>query len=417
MEQKTNFDKIREDGRLLIEFVRGSTLYGLNTPESDIDTGGVFICKLEESLGFLNYHSQESDERHDNTWYEIGEFAKLVCKSNPTVLEALFVPDDKIIGEIHPWFKLFRDNRDKFITKECFNPFYGYAKSQIEKARGLKKKIVNPIEKRLTPIDFCYKTNDFGGSEPLQQFLNEHGMKQEYCGITALDHMHNVHNLYYDWGAHIKNEYSTLEEFIKDTKFMVTCAETLDRCKVSFPRNGEYTRAELIYNNLKPVGYRGIMDPELGNELRLSEIPKDAMWCLCCFSYNASGYSEHCREYKDYKEWEKNRNPVRYTSNLKKDYDAKNICHSFRLIHMTKEIAEGKGIILERTSDKEFLMNVRNHKYEYDEIMERLLKEKDEMELAMANSTIPDSIDPEIVNNILVQIRLEQIKGKNNNEQ
>ena len=40
----TNFDKIRQEGRLLYEYVRGSTLYGLNTPQSDVDTSGVFIC-------------------------------------------------------------------------------------------------------------------------------------------------------------------------------------------------------------------------------------------------------------------------------------------------------------------------------------------------------------------------------------
>lgn len=411
---ENNFDRIRKEGRLLIEFIRGSQLYGLSTPDSDVDTGGVFICNPAESLGFLHYHSQESDERHDNTWYEVGEFCRLICKSNPTVLEALFVPEDKIIGEVHPWMKLLRDNRDKFITKECFNPFFGYAKSQIEKARGLKKKIVNPIEKRLTPLDFCYKTNDHGGSELLEEFLNSHGLKQEYCGVTALDHMHNIHNLYYDWGAHIKNEYNNLEEFRKDNKFRITCLSTLD--KINEYKDCKYycELEETIYKNEQEIGYRGIMDPDLGNELRLSGIPKNRMQCLCCFAYNASGYSDHCREYKEYKEWEKNRNPVRYSVNQQHNVDSKNMCHCFRLMHMAKEIAEGKGIILERTWDKEFLMDVRNHKFDYTELMKKLEEEKIEMEEAMKNSTIPEKIDPELVNNLLIQIRLEQIKGKAN---
>lgn len=393
----SNFAKIRKEDRLLIEFIRGPQLYGLSTPDSDIDTGGVFICTPAESLGLLHYHSQESDSKHDNTWYELGEYARLVCKSNPTVLEALFVPEDKIIGEVHPWFKLFRDNRDKFITKECFNPFFGYAKSQIEKARGLKKKIVNPIKERLTPLDFCYKTNGFGGSEPLRNFLKEHGLKQEFCGVTALDHMHNVYNLYYDWGAHIQAGLPFDKDYFVEMSKMT------------------YTYFDVIYDNYisKPVGYRGIMNSDLGNELRLSEIPKGMAWCLCSFAYNASGYSQHCREYKEYKEWEKNRNPTRYSSNLEKDYDSKNICHCFRLIHMAKEIAEGKGIILERTWDKEFLMDVRNHKFEYDEVMKKLEEEKVEMEEAMKNSTIPEKIDEEFVNKLLIQVRLEQINGFN----
>lgn len=43
--------------------------------------------------------------------------------------------------------------------------------------------------------------------------------------------------------------------------------------------------------------------------------------------------------------------------------------HCFRLIHMAGEIAEGKGLQLERTWDKQFLMDVRNHTFEYEEIL------------------------------------------------
>lgn len=385
---ESNFETIRKEGRLLIEFIRGSQLYGLSTPLSDVDTGGVFIAKPEEVLGMLNYRSQVSDPRHDNTWYELGEFIKLGCKSNPTVLEALFVPEDKIIGEVHPWFKLIRDNRDKFISKQCFNPFFGYAKSQIVKAKGLKKKIWNPIEKRLTPIDFCYLANSDGGTDTLLSFLEKKGLKQEYCGIIRLNHMRDTYNLYYDWGAHVQGEESLGETF-------------------------KQTLEAYGYIGSEPFGYRGIICKDDGNELRLSEIPVgEQANFLCTFSYNASHYSEHCREYKEYKEWEKNRNPVRYSTNLKHNVDSKNMLHCFRLIHMAKEIAQGKGIILERSEDKDFLMNVRNNKYEYEELMEMLDKETKEMNEVMEKSTIPDNPDVEFINDLLIKIRLEQIQNK-----
>ena len=38
----TSFEKIRQEGRLLYEYIRGSHLYGLNNKDSDIDTSGVF---------------------------------------------------------------------------------------------------------------------------------------------------------------------------------------------------------------------------------------------------------------------------------------------------------------------------------------------------------------------------------------
>ena len=83
--------------------------------------------------------------------------------------------------------------------------------------------------------------------------------------------------------------------------------------------------------------------------------------------------------------------------------------HCFRLIHMAKEIAQGKRIILERSEDKDFLMNVRNNKYEYEELMEMLEKETKEMNEVMEKSTIPDNPDVEFINDLLIKIRLEQI--------
>lgn len=50
-------------------------------------------------------------------------------------------------------------------------------------------------------------------------------------------------------------------------------------------------------------------------------------------------------------------NPKRYESNLDKNYDSKNMMHCFRLMHMAGEIAEGKGMILQRTWDRQFLMD------------------------------------------------------------
>lgn len=164
------FDKIRKDGRLLIEYIRGSVSYGLDTPESDKDSGGIYMCSIKELLGYNTYKEEIADSKNDNKWYELNKFISLLVKANPNILEALFVDDNFIIGEVHPIMKYLREHRDMFLTKQCFISFYKYAESQIYKARGLNKKIVNPIKERKTPLDFTY-TFKRQGSTNILTFL------------------------------------------------------------------------------------------------------------------------------------------------------------------------------------------------------------------------------------------------------
>ena len=53
----TQFDTIRNDGRLLYEYIRGSHLYGLNNENSDIDTSGVFVCTKNNK--FITMYNRE----------------------------------------------------------------------------------------------------------------------------------------------------------------------------------------------------------------------------------------------------------------------------------------------------------------------------------------------------------------------
>ena len=393
----TNFDVIRNDGRLLYEYIRGSHLYGLNNEFSDVDTSGVYVCTQDELFGCLGYKPQVSDTRHDNTWFEIGELVRLLLKSNPTVMECLFVPADKILGPVHPLMQLLLEHREQFISKQCFNPFYGYAKSQIEKARGLNKKIVNPISERLPPFDFIY-TFKGQGSTKFSDWLSNRGLYQEFCGLVNVPNMHDIYGVYYDFGAHI----SANNDWRYNMPFLTYACDYWDNESI------KETMSQL--STMVPIGYRGVISPDAdGNELRLSSVEDKNTRPICFISYNQSGYSAHCRQYAEYQTWVKERNPKRYKSNLNKNYDSKNMMHCFRLIHMAAEIAEGKSMILERTWDRQFLMDVRNHKFEYEEIIERLEADKKRMNRLMERSTIRKKIDIDFVNELMIEIRKQQL--------
>ena len=403
-----NFDIIRNDGRLLYEYIRGSQLYNLNTLDSDVDTSGVYICTKEELLGSLpgtdsarfgnTYKAQVPDSRHDNIWFEIGELLRLLMKSNPTVLESLFVPKNKIIGEVHPLMKMIIDNREQFLTKQCFNTFFGYAKSQIEKARGLNKKIVNPVTERLTPYDFIY-TFKGQGSTKFRDWLANRGLHQEFCGLVNVPNMHDIYGVYYDYPAHAKASGDT---YYRELEFVRMACENYNI--------GNVYDLMAFLSDKEPIGYRGVIKVDAkADEIRLSSIDDKNTKPICFISYNQSGYSSHCRQYADYQTWVKERNPKRYESNLNKNYDSKNMMHCFRMIHMACEIAEGQGMILERTWDRDFLMSVRSHEYEYDELIERLETDQEHMNQLMATSTIREKVDVDFVNELIVEIRKKQL--------
>src|SRR5574344_1067156 len=217
---------------LIYKYIRGSRLYNLNTENSDIDYSGIFVEDIDELLGLgFNYRREISDEKHDLVYYEIGVYMKLLLKSNPTILESLFIPQDKILID-SPEINEIRGYRDELVTKSCFNAFCGYSSS------------------RLTTL-------------------------------------HNI--------------------------------------------------------------------------------PEDTT------------------------------------------YDSKDIMHSFRLIAMCTEVANGDGFNVVRTKDHDFLMDVRNNKFTRSEIT-KLLKEKiDEMESAMKTSKIKDKIDENLINSILLKIRKDRM--------
>ena len=439
--KKYTFEDIREKGLLLYEYVRGSHAYGLDLPTSDVDTGGIYMAPAEQLLGLgLDYQDQISSEKNDDTWLELNKFFQLLLKSNPTVLESLFVPERCIKYE-HPIMTEIKKHRDKFITKECFKPILGYSYEQIRKCRGLNKRFLQEKIERKGILDFVY-TYHKQGSSKIQNWLEYRNLKQKYCGLVNVPNMHDNYSVFYDWGNHFLNENVTFDDLkeaylddnvydtinivkrLKNGEKNLTLLKKLRKAQfknmVNFivetygldDYHGLTGLASLEYwfNLQKPIGYKGMTnEAETSNELRLSSVEQ---WVLpiCHISYNKDGYSSHCRVWKEYQDWIKHRNPVRYESNLKKSYDAKNMCECFRLINCGIEIARGEGYKVDRSNiDADFLLDVKNHKYEYNELMEMLEKKNDEMEKAMAESTIPEKIDVEFVNELLLKIRKEQL--------
>jgi predicted nucleotidyltransferase len=386
-------EELRKSGWIAFEYIRGSHAYGLNTETSDEDHGGVFICPPEMLMGLRGqYIEQVADEKNDTVFYEFGRWIELLMKANPTALESLFIPERCIIGEVHPMIRYIMDHRDMFLSKECFKTLTGYATSQIGKARGLNKKIVNPVTERKGVLDFCF-TFKGQGSESISEFLTRNNLSQKYCGLVNIPNMKDVYGVYYDFAAYLKFE--DLDDVTKrNIVFKSGLVDVNDVDKI-------FNRMD----NKEFFGYVGICSEDGdSNEVRLSSIPKGEK-PLCFMTYNKDGYTSHCKRYWEYQEWVKKRNPIRYESNLKKSYDAKNIMHTVRLLHMGKELAEGKGFNVVRTWDRQLLLDIRNHKYEYDEIMNYVETTYNSFKNKIDTCSLPDTIDKRKVNKLLICAR------------
>lgn len=404
---KNNFQDVREHNRLLYEYIRGSVAYGtafdnMENVQSDIDTSGVFFAPQNELLGFnSNYTERIADEKNDNVWFEIGKWFELLCNSNPNIIESLWIPQRCILFETDI-IKEIKENRDIFLSKKVYETFGGYAKSQIKKARGLNKAIVNPVYERLTPLDFIY-TFYKQGSTKIENWLEYRGLKQRYCGLVNIPNMHEVYGLYYDFGTHIEVEYGNKENFY-------SAIEKHQVDEIFLKTLFDYFNISLFDDirkyDIPCYGFRGILNKdETSNELRLANIPKEAK-PLCHVAYNVYGYTKHCADYKRYTEWVKNRNPNRYEINKKNTYDVKNMYHMFRLINMCTEILNGEGVNIDRTDiDRDFLMKIRKGEFEYDEIMNLLEIQNENMLKAYQNTKLPDDINQNEINQMLIDVR------------
>lgn len=338
--------------------IAGSKAYGLDLPGSDTDIKGVFVLPLEQYYG-LDYTKQVNNESNDIVFYELKRFFELLCVNNPGILEMLAIPGDCVLYK-HPLFDLLEPGL--FISKLCRKTFAGYAFSQVKRAKGLNKKIVNPIAaEKLNVLDFCYVVKD-QGSIPLRKWLEINHLKQQYCGLANISHMKNVYGIYYDSEA----------------------AET----------GGEPS-----------AGFRGIIRKEDANGVSLSRTPKGVK-PLGIMAFNAEAYSKYCRDYKEYWDWVKKRNEARYRDTIAhgKNYDAKNMMHTFRLLDMAEEIAKEGKIIVKRPNRKE-LLEIRTGKFLYKELVAKAEAKLEEIERLFDDSQLPERPDKTKIDPLLIQTR------------
>lgn len=359
--------------KLIFKGIVGSRAFGTNTENSDTDIAEIYMCDNDDLLGLT--YKEHDDIDKDNRRYELNKFIKLLMVGNPNMLEILNLPEDCKIMSSDTWYEI-QKVKNKFITKNLYNTFAGYAKTQINKATGLNKKINWESQKveRKSVLDFCYiyplSYTKQTQAIHIPTWLHTENYKQEHCGLVGLDHFQNTYLIYIDE-----------LQWVKDT---------------DNPR----------YKDIPTNNFRGIVKED-SNDVHTSSVPEHLRPKGILY-FNKDGYSMHCKDYNEYQIWLKNRNPDRYNINKKhgQKYDSKNIMHLVRLMGMAREIAT-KGIIkVRRTSEEvEFLLGIKNGKFDLKKLVDEAIIQFEELKELFDQSDLPDSVDEKFCHDLIINLR------------
>jgi predicted nucleotidyltransferase len=131
---RTDNTSLALDGPVILEAVVGSKAYGMDTPDSDTDTVGIYVAPINRIIGLSGLSDKAStrvDPNKDSVYHELGKFARLAIVCNPTLVELLWLQDYLVQT---PEGEALRSLRHAYLsTNKVRNSYAGYALQQAKK--------------------------------------------------------------------------------------------------------------------------------------------------------------------------------------------------------------------------------------------------------------------------------------------
>jgi len=387
---------------LIMGCVAGSHLYGLSTPKSDVDHRGVFMVPRKEM--FHKRVEQVSDEKNDSVFYELLRFTNLLRTGNPTVMELLFVPDEKILLNTFA-FQMLRNNRHIFVSRSLVDAFGGYAFAQIQKAKGQNKKfhLEKEFEKGIGKLQKLMKDNAIPWKE-LVAIIPENVINLIKSGKFGYIESPEIVT---DW----KNDediqklrHPELKQFVY---FMKANGKPVLWEKIFRDFHGKCAKVEHTENMYRV--YESDDEFIKGDQVACSSISieDEANTFKGIAIVNANAYSDATKRYHQFWEWVKSRNENRWIGQLggEQDYDVKNMMHCIRLLKScVNTLTVGEPKITWYGKDRDLLMSIRNGTLSYDEIMKMADRLNDEINELKVSSSVPKKVDNAKIDDLVFDI-------------
>ena len=365
--------------RILFETIVGSTAYGTSIGTSDIDLAGIAIPGADALLGFEKFEQDDkfvdsNGEKVDRVIYSLDKAINLLLQNNPNIMDYLWMPD-RCIQTTSPEWERYMEVRDEFISKKCYYRYQRYAQSQIDRLQVHQKYLAyerEPTEPQRVDFDL----------PEVSQFPR-----------TSYDALTRIGSKYIDDDSVFEDFY---EEF--NTWFQ--------------------SEGALIFKKHVPIKYHAFAIDDFKRDMRsylgmmasLGDFYlKDEFKGV---AVREMAYRSAVQDFKRYQKWKKGRNGNRQDLELKCGYDSKHASHALRLIKMGNEILEGKGVNVDRTHiDADELRYIRNANMSFDGFMDIVETERERSKIAIANHTLPDEPNRELINAITKDIMIKEIKG------
>ena len=357
----TNLDWVKNNTIYLT--IHGSHSYGTNITTSDTDYRGIVIPPKEYYLGFKSISDTYVQNEPDLSLFELKKFIKLAIENNPNVLEILFT-DERHHLYVHKLGEKILNAKHEFLSKKCKNTFCGYAVSQLKRLQRHYRWIHNPPQQPPTRFE-C--------SLPEKPSIAKNQMEAINSAIKKQIDKWNWHEL---------------ENVDNSTRIAIQTQFETNLCEIM-----QWHWVDVDDKVWESAAH------QIGLESNVIEILKQEKI-----------YTSKLKEWNQYQDWIKNRNPVRAEMEKESGYDRKHGMHLIRLQRMCKELLEAGQMNVHRP-DAEELLSIRNGAWSYEDLMIHSEKlEKEINELYLTSKTLPEKIDEQKINKLCMEIIEESFK-------
>lgn len=337
---------------MLVKHFAGSLAYGTSLPTSDVDFRGIFVADpVSVRTPFFRVDEVEDTAEADTKLYELANFMKLALDCNPNVVETLWVDIDDVV-QMHPAYQLLRDAAPKLLSRKIAFTTSGYALAQLKRIRGHNKWINNPMpEAKPQACEFVSLVQHFPRENERVLFPRDFEMSDWRLGYRLVPFGKDVFGMYESAG------YAT---FNSDT---------------------------------------GSLNDDFDSDKR-SELgaPKFVV------KYNRAEHEDAKVKWEQYWTWKKNRNVARNELEQQFGYDTKHAMHLVRLMRMGKE-ALTEGVIHVKRADAAELLDVRNGKWTYEQVLEYAEMMDADIKGLVERSVLPAKVDLKVPAQLILDIQ------------